>query len=147
MVPHTMNHSLRLRAAWLAIAWLLVAAVIYLSVTPQPIEIPLDEGDKYGHLIAYGTLMLWFAQLYERSARWVATLGLIALGVALEYVQRSTGYRTFDVWDMAADAAGVLIGFALAPPRLPNFLEVAERVLRLRPDERDTLTPKKGDLR
>jgi VanZ family protein len=142
-----MNLSLRLRAAWLAIAWLLVAAVIYLSVTPQPIEIPIEEGDKYGHLLAYGTLMLWFAQLYERRARWVAALGLIALGVALEYVQRSTGYRSFDVWDMAADAAGVLIGLALAPPRLSNFLEVAERVLRLRPGERDTLASKKGDLR
>jgi VanZ family protein len=142
-----MNHPLRLRAVWLAIAWLLVAAVIYLSVTPQPLEIPVDEGDKYGHLLAYGTLMLWFAQLYERSARWVAALGFIALGVALEYVQRSTGYRSFDVWDMAADAAGVLTGLALAPPRLPNFLEVTERVLRLRPGERDTLAPKKGDLR
>lgn len=142
-----MNSSLRLRSAWLTIAWLLIAAVIYLSLTPRPLEIPLDEGDKYGHLLAYGTLMLWFAQLYQRGERWAATLALIALGVALEYVQRSTGYRTFDVWDMAADAAGVLIGLALAPPRLPNFLEVAERVLRLRPDERDTLARKKGDLR
>jgi VanZ family protein len=142
-----MNHSLRLRPAWLVIAWLLIGVVIYLSVTPHPPEIPVDEGDKYGHLLAYGTLMLWFGQLYERNMRWVAMLGLIALGVALEYVQRSTGYRTFDVWDMAADAAGVLIGLAFAPPRLPNFLEVAERVLRLRPDERDTLTRKKGDIR
>jgi hypothetical protein len=46
-------------------------------------------------------------------------------------VQRATGYRTFDVWDMAADAAGVLIGVALAPPRLPNFLGAIERLLHL----------------
>lgn len=127
-----MSASSRLRGAWLAIAWLLVGLVIYLSVTPRPIEIPLDEGDKYGHLLAYGTVMLWFAQVYERRGRWTAMLALIALGVALEYVQRWTGYRTFDVWDMAADGAGVLIGLALAPPRLPNFLQIAERALRPR---------------
>ncbi|HWI13310.1 MAG TPA: VanZ family protein [Burkholderiales bacterium] len=127
-----MSASFRLRAAWLAIAWALVALVIYLSVTPRPVEIPVDEGDKLGHLLAYGTVMLWFAQVYEDRARWRVMLGLVLLGIALEFVQRWTGYRTFDVWDMAADAAGVLIGIVLAPPRLPNMMYITERVLRLR---------------
>lgn len=128
----TINPSPRLRAAWLTAAWVLVAAIIYLSVTPRPPDIPFDEGDKLGHLLAYGTTMLWFAQIYERRARWGAILGLVVLGVGLEFVQRWTGYRTFDVWDMAADAAGVLIGVALAPPRLPNLLRIAERLLHRR---------------
>lgn len=126
------SHEHRLRAAWTAVAWLLVAAIVHLSVTPHPPEIPLDEGDKYGHLLAYGTVMLWFAQLYVGRRRWLAAIGLIALGVALEYVQRWTGYRSFDVWDMAADAAGVVIGLAAAPPRLPNVLSALERLLRIR---------------
>jgi VanZ family protein len=136
MMPVTTGAQLRLRAAWLTVAWLLVAAVIYLSVTPRPPDIPLDEGDKYGHLIAYGTVMLWFAQLYEGRRRWLAVAGLVALGVGLEYVQRWTGYRSFDVWDIAADAAGVLAGLAVAPPRLPNFLAATERLLRMRAAER-----------
>lgn len=127
-----MSASSRLRTAWLAIGWALIALVIYLSVTPQPVEIPGDEGDKLGHLLAYGTVMLWFAQVYERRARWRVMAGLVLLGVALEFVQRWTGYRSFDVWDMAADAAGVLIGVVLAPPRLPSMLHSAERLLRLR---------------
>ncbi|MGE5522504.1 MAG: VanZ family protein [Rhodospirillaceae bacterium] len=123
-----------LRAAWLVVAWLLVAVVIHLSVTPRPLEIPIDEGDKYGHMLAYGTVMLWFAQAYERRARWITVAGLVALGIALEFVQRWTGYRTFDPWDMAADAAGVVIGLALAPPRLPNVLRMTERLLDRRAD-------------
>jgi hypothetical protein len=47
-------------------------------------------------------------------------------------VQRWTGYRTFDVWDMAADAAGVAIGWLLAPPRLPNVLCGVESLLARR---------------
>jgi len=131
-----MSASSRLRGAWLAIAWVLVALVIYLSVTPRPVEIPVEQGDKLGHLLAYGTVMLWFAQVYERRARWRVMLGLVLLGVALEFVQRWTGYRTFDVWDMAADAAGVLIGIAAAPPRLPNMMYITERVLRPQPPRR-----------
>lgn len=132
MGARSASHELHLRAAWTAVAWLLVAAIVYLSVTPRPPEIPLDEGDKYGHLLAYGSAMLWFAQLYAGRRRWVAAVGLVALGVALEYVQRWTGYRSFDLWDMAADAAGVMIGLAAAPPRLPNLLFALERLLRLR---------------
>lgn len=131
-----MSSFLRLRAAWITIAWVLVAAVIYLSVAPRLPELPFEAGDKYGHLLAYGTLMLWFAQLYDGGKRWLAVLGLIALGVALEFVQRWTGYRSLEAWDIAADTAGVLTGLALAPPRLPNFLLATERLLRMRAAER-----------
>jgi VanZ family protein len=124
-----MSRSSHLDAAWLAVGWLLVASVIYLSVTPSPPEIPLEEGDKYGHLVAYGTLMFWFGQSYKGGKRWITVAALVALGIALEFVQRWTGYRSLDVWDMAADAAGVLLGLAAAPPRLPNIRLMTRRLL------------------
>jgi len=124
--------ALRYRTVWLAAGWLLVMLVIYLSVTSRPLEIPLEEGDKLGHLAAYATLMMWFGQLYAGRRRVIAFLGFIALGVALEYVQRATGYRSFDWWDMAADAAGTLSGLVLCPPRLPNVLAMVERCVRPR---------------
>ena len=123
------TERLRLRGAWFTVAWLLVLFVIYLSLTPAPIQIPVKEGDKLGHFIAYGTVMLWFAQLYRGRVRYAAAAGLVALGVVIEFVQRWTGYRTFDVWDMAADAAGVLVGWLAAPPRLPNLLAGVEKLL------------------
>ena len=120
--------ALWVRRFWLLLGWLLVLFVIYLSLTPNPIEIPGSQGDKFGHVIAYATLMSWFANLYEFPARRAQfAVGFIALGVALEFAQRWTGYRSFELADMAADAAGVTAGWLLAPPRVPNYLYCIER--------------------
>ena len=48
------------------------------------------------------------------------------MGIAIEYLQRATGYRTFEVADMIADAVGVATGWLLAPPRLPHVLQWIE---------------------
>ncbi len=73
--------------------------------------------------------MFWFCQLYaSRRARVGYALGFIALGIALEFIQRATGYRSFELWDMVADGAGVLIGWLLAAAAgngLPARLEAA----------------------
>lgn len=102
--------------------------IIYLSLTPSPPQIDVENGDKYGHLAVYGLVTLWFTQGYTglRQRIWLA-LGMVALGIAMEYAQRATGYRTFDVNDMLADTCGVAIGWVVAPPRLPNFLEWAKK--------------------
>jgi len=122
-----------LRRWWLIAGWFGVASVIVLSLIPPPPELlGVENEDKFGHLAAYGVLMWWFAQdaLAARRRAGVA-LGLIALGVALEFVQGWGGLRTFSVADMLADAAGVAMGWALAPPRLPNLLQrVSAAVLR-----------------
>lgn len=107
--------------------------IIYLSLTPSPPQINVENGDKLGHLAAYGLVTLWFAQLYTglRQRIWIA-LGMVALGIAMEYAQRATGYRTFDVADMIADAIGVALGWLAAPPRLPNLLPwIEKRITRI----------------
>ena len=101
-----------MRPLSLALGWILVAVVIWLSVTPSPPSIDVEQGDKLGHLLAYGTLMFWFAQLYVRtSVRVRYAIGFVAMGVALEFVQAHIG-RDFEVADMAADAIGVALGWA-----------------------------------
>jgi VanZ family protein len=110
-----------MRALWFAVGWAIAAAIVWLSVTPAPPKVDFDQSDKVGHLIAYGGLMFWFCQLYVRSkTRLAYAAGFIALGVALEFVQRALGYRSFEVADMIADALGVLAGWvaALVLPRL-----------------------------
>ena len=120
----------RYRTLWLVMGWALVLAIVYLSLTPHPIEIQVEEGDKMGHLLAYGTLMLWFAQLYDSTkARCLLAAACVALGVGLEFAQIFTDARSFELADMAADAAGAGIGWVLAPPRLFNFLFHIEAVL------------------
>lgn len=91
----------------------MVAAIVWLSLTPSPPKIDIEQGDKLGHFLGYGTIMAWFAWLYPaRPARIGYALGFVAMGVALEFVQGALGYRTFEVFDMLANALGVMIGWA-----------------------------------
>jgi VanZ family protein len=127
----TMELALRAHALWLFAGWAMVVAVVYLSLAPVSIDTGVEQGDKFLHAFAYGALMLWFANLYEEPARRpLLAAAFVAMGIALEFIQGWTGYRTFEVADMLANAVGVAVGWALAPPRLPNFLRGIERVFR-----------------
>ena len=119
-----------LRIPWLAVGWLGVAVVTYLSLAPAPPQIDLEQGDKLQHLIAYGSLMLWFAQVRTGATERRATaLLLLALGIALELAQGLTGYREMSVADALANAAGVALGWMAAPPRSPNVFAWASTLV------------------
>ena len=131
MKNQTLQLDLRARQLWLFVGWTLVFSVVYLSLAPVSIETGVEQGDKFLHAFTYGALMVWFANLYERLARRrMLAAAFVAMGIALEFIQGWTGYRNFEVADMLADAAGVAAGWALAPPRLPNFLRGIEKVFR-----------------
>ena len=99
-----------------------MVAILWLSLTPRPPHVDFESSDKVGHFIAYGGLMFWFCQLYRITPTRVAyALGFVAMGVVIEFLQRATGYRSFEVFDMVADALGVLLGWAVALA-LPPFL-------------------------
>ena len=126
----TEARPLRWLPLWLAIGWLLVAAVIYLSLTPTPPEIAVPQGDKVGHVLAYAVLMFWFVQIYERTrSRVLFALGFVLLGIGLEFVQGLTETRQFEVADMIADAVGVALGWILGPPRTGNLLSSVESLI------------------
>jgi len=120
--------DLRFRHLWLAIGYVLVGLVIYLSVKPDPIDVGKIKGVKVGHFIAYFVLMLWFAQLYPS---WRARLGIAAafvlMGVGLEYTQGLTSYRSFDYADMVDNAIGVAVGLAMGSTPAGRALARIER--------------------
>jgi VanZ family protein len=116
-------HRLKWRALWLAIGWLILTVIVYLSVAPLPVELPASGGDKIGHVLAYAVAMFWFGQIYgELRPRLFIAAALVGLGIGLEYVQAFTHYRTFDYGDMVADALGVALGWIASPPRVANVL-------------------------
>jgi VanZ family protein len=82
---------------------------------PQPPQISVEQGDKLGHFAAYGLLMSVFCLSYDQwRTRLGYAAGFIAMGIALEFLQGLTDYRTFDPLDMLANAAGVLLGLGAA---------------------------------
>ena len=132
----TMNNNsnfLYFHKFWLALGWVWIANVTYLSLIPEP---PGPDGpgwDKVGHTLSFMLLMLWFAQLYRSGPKKrLIALGLIGLGIAIEFAQEQTGYRQFEVADMVADGIGVAMGLLLGETVLAHALRQAERLLTFR---------------
>lgn len=100
----------------------MLALVIVFSLIPSPPQLDVQQGDKLQHVSAYFALMFWFAQVYRlRHERLWLAMALVAVGVCLEFLQGMTGWRSYDPFDMAANASGVLIGWIAAPPRGPDL--------------------------
>ena len=124
---------LRFKRFWVVLGIGFVLLVIYLSLTPDPPDLGVPGDLKIGHVLAYGWLTIWFAQIYRAQSRrlWFAA-AFGTLGIVLEYLQGMTDYRGFEYSDMLINSAGVAIGFALAHTPLQNGLRILEAMLRAR---------------
>ena len=103
----------------------MVALVLYLSLTSQPINVKvgLPFVDKFFHAFAYFVLMVWFAQLYhDKFQRYMIALILIIIGVVLEYLQSFDAARMSEFADMVANTTGVVLAFSLTLTRAKNCL-------------------------
>jgi VanZ family protein len=117
-------HSFRFAKLWLVLGWMLVALIVVLSLLPKPPElIGFEQSDKLSDIIAYMTLMLWFANIYaQRPYQLRLALGFFAMGVGLELLQGLTGYRTFKYADIISNGIGILLALYLAKTRLATCL-------------------------
>ncbi len=122
------GHRLRHHRGWLAVGWGLVAFVVWASLTPQPPPTPeFRFGDKVAHLLAYGVLMGWFAQIYPaRTARQSLAAAFVLMGVVLEYLQGLVGGRLFEIADMAANTLGVALAWWITRGRAGRILHWVE---------------------
>jgi len=121
------NPTLKYRRLWLFVGYGLVAYVIYSSLTPSPVHVDVSNFDKYAHTLGYFVLMGWFMQLYHVRKN-ISQCGvlLILMGVSLEFIQDLTGYRFFDIYDMMANTAGVLLAWSLSKTPFPKVLSYFE---------------------
>lgn len=104
----------RYRYLWVVCGCLLLAAIVYASLTSS-IPVPhKNHADKLLHAGSYLILMLWWLQLYPRLLmRLLLALMFIALGAGIEVLQSYHPLRYFDVADMIANALGVLLGLIM----------------------------------
>ncbi len=121
---------LRYRRFWIACGWAFIALVIYLSVTPRPLDVPSVGGFKTGHILAYFWLTWWFGQIWKAPwQRIAAAIGFTLMGIALEYVQLWIGYRDFAYADMADDGIGSALGYAAVFTPLGRMMAAVEAKL------------------
>lgn len=113
---------LRYAARWRMAGLVLLAIVLLASLTPVFWLFPDRDGfvtwfvhvDKWLHGIAFVVLAVWFAGQYRPGSYWRIAVGLLAFGVLIEACQRMVTYRSADWLDIAADAAGIAVGLAIA---------------------------------
>lgn len=117
------------RKTWLVGGWLLVAMVIWATLTPNPPGPDINHLDKLEHFSAYALLAAWFCELYRGSGRYFYMPLLMGMGVMLEFAQGYLGTRTLDVLDMLANTAGVLAAWAYYRWKRPVFMTRVEQYL------------------
>lgn len=126
-----MNPELKLRSLWLFIGYALVAFIVFLSVTSNPVQLNIGVvwQDKVYHVFAYCVLMFWFVQIYHgvRQQVFIAIL-LSSMGVLMEYIQSFDPLRYAEYADMVANVAGVLIALMLSKTPLKNTLLKCEQL-------------------
>lgn len=122
--------GLRWHLRWLTAGWVMVVAVVLLSLTPNlAFKIGIAHLDKLEHALAYLVLMAWFGGLSGRRVHaWIA-LSLVVLGAVIEWAQGASGFRSADRWDLLADAVGIVLGWLLARHLTPLWFARAERML------------------
>ncbi|MFN5702043.1 MAG: VanZ family protein [Betaproteobacteria bacterium] len=117
MFSHPQHKYPRRTSVMRAAFWsaLVVLTVLSLLPTERLPDFTASIWDKAQHALGFAllaTLGLWAYPGGKRLTTQVI-LGLLALGVALEWAQGASGWRHADAADAAADAVGVAVGWAL----------------------------------
>jgi len=112
---------------WLALWWLVIAAVVTGSLMPArelPPQ-PFNGFDKFEHFAGYAVLSGYAVLLFARMrTQALAAAGLVALGIGLEVAQAMlTVSRQADPVDAMVNTVGVLAGLAIAATPLASMLQ------------------------
>jgi VanZ family protein len=90
-----------------------------------------ESVDKWLHGITFMVLSVWFAGLYQRKAYWKIALGLLVFGFLIEACQRLVSYRSAEMFDVGADAAGIILGLLISLAGIGGWgLRVEQRLTK-----------------
>lgn len=108
---------------WLAVGLCLFVAIVAVSLMPMT-HVPMPgHTDKIYHALSYAVLMGWWLQLFPHNGmRIMLALLFIGVGAGIEYLQSFHPLRYFDVADMFANAAGVIVAWGLGWTRFDQLL-------------------------
>ena len=97
----------------LVLASMLMPAIWYLSDLREFARW-FANVDKWFHGVTFTFLAVWFSGQYRPGSYWRIAIGLILFGVLIEICQRMVTYRSAELFDLVADAGGIVVGLAIA---------------------------------
>ena len=105
------RHIVALRILWIVcLVVVIIGSLLPANSAALRALDKLDINDKVEHLLAYAALA-FLPALHERRRYLIPVFFFAAaLGVLLEFGQLYSPGRTFDVYDMLADGAGIVLG-------------------------------------
>lgn len=91
---------------------LIIIAIFIFSLIPGSGKEDLfPHQDKVGHMFSYFTVTFWWERIVEQKFHIRLVIAFTLMGILIEFLQRATGYRSFDYFDMLANFTGCLIAF------------------------------------
>ena len=91
---------------------------------------PLGGSDKFWHAATYFVVMAYFSQIYPAlRSRLCIAVALIALGVAIEFIQPYVN-RQFDWFDALANSVGVAGALLMSLSPLGSILRYVDGRLK-----------------
>lgn len=113
------------RRLWRALLAVLLVAITYLALAPQPPQGVSTGWDKSNHTLAFGSLAftsVW--ALWPRPRQWgLLALALLVYGGGIEILQSYLPPRSGEWMDLLADGMGISLGLLVAWP----FTAIAAR--------------------
>lgn len=91
---------------------LIIIAIFIFSLIPGSGKEDLfPHQDKLGHAFSYFMVTFWWETILARKEHYKLVIKFTLMGILIEFLQRQTGYRSFDYFDMLANFTGCLIAY------------------------------------
>ena len=123
MLPLRFARQWRIADVLVLLSMLIVALMpaVWFWSDDQALDTWFVDVDKWMHGIAFAALAVWFAGQYRAGFYWRIGLGLLLFGALIEVCQGWISYRSAEWFDIAADAAGIIIGLTFATAGLGGW--------------------------
>ena len=95
--------------------YLCLCLIVFFSIIPQDVNSSLLSGIRltksgfFLHVFGYFVLSALACQVFREHNIWFVLSGILIMGAVLEIIQYALPARTFNVYDLLANLAGVLV--------------------------------------
>ena len=112
-------------------------AIFYFSLIPsEASQYPDSHMDKLIHFSCYAALSVWFGQIIKSKYTIPLWILFILMGTLIEFLQRETGYRQYELLDIFANTIGIIIGGLISIKFIPNLLiNFENKLLKIKSNE------------